>query len=263
MTVSVLSIPASLRGRVFGSQGALPEHITVSGVAVFYLAGSCYFIYAISQSARWAARYADESNRRTRVGLWTAAVGLALLACVAVVRSVVVVLRWTGGDLPAAAGTADGFVPVGGLLFVCGVSYPAVVAKLTGLRIWLRHRRVYHDLRPLWTILHDAFPQDALDRPRGVWSERVSPRRLYRRYWRRVVEIRDGLVQISPHLADVGFSSARPAHEQVDKLREAVRRQRAHLLPRSSSAVLVAAPPSADPEADVAQLVELSRALVG
>jgi hypothetical protein len=91
--------------------------------------------------------------------------------------------------------------------------------------------------------------------------DRLSLRRVHRRYWRRVVEIRDGLVQISPHLADVDFIPRRPAHEQVDKFREALRRQREGVQPGSPSAVLVAAPPREGAEADVEQLVNLARAL--
>ncbi|TDD41342.1 hypothetical protein E1288_32690 [Saccharopolyspora elongata] len=48
-----------------------------------------------------------------------------------------------------------------------------------------------------WPTAATVTHKDALDRqPRSQWRERFSPRRAHRHYWRRVIEIRDGLVQL-------------------------------------------------------------------
>jgi hypothetical protein len=252
----------------FPAGGALPLTIPTPEVAIFYLAGSAYFAYAAGQAARWALSYAAESTGRARWGLRVAAAGLVLFGCAATPRAVFVLIRWAHGTVPAGVAAAvDMLVPIGAVLFVVGVSYVGLAARLAALRVWAGHRRVHQQLRPLWEQLHFAFPADALDRsPMRRRRERFSPRRVHRRYWRRVVEIRDGLVQLSPHLADLGFRPETPADEQVVLVRQALDRQRRGDPPASRAAVLVAAPApgdskAGDSKADVEQLVRLARAL--
>jgi hypothetical protein len=262
-TLTLVTTPASVGDRAFPVGGQLPLTIPVPQVAIFYLAGSCYFVYASWQAARWGFRYAAESAPRARWGLRAAATGLVLLGCAAGPRAVFIVIRWAGGTVPnSLASRVDLLVPIGAVLFVCGASYVGIAARLTALRVWTDHRRVYRQLRPLWEQLHSAFPHDALDRsPLRRWRESVSPRRIHRRYWRRVIEIRDGLVQLSPHLADLGFRPDAPAEQQVGLVRAALDRQRRGTRATSRAAVLVAAPAQRDTKADVEQLVRLARAL--
>ncbi|WP_329059780.1 MAB_1171c family putative transporter [Amycolatopsis sp. NBC_01480] len=72
------------------------------------------------------------------------------------------------------------------LLVLVGVTLPGAVAWLGR---WLRYRR----LRPLWTALYRADPAIALD-PR-----RLVPWGLRMRLYRRVIEIRDGLLALQPY----------------------------------------------------------------
>jgi hypothetical protein len=248
---------------VFPGTGALPARVDSVPVAVFYLAGSAYFAYAAFQAMRWSLRYAAECTRRTRQGLRVAAGGFGCFALASAIRAAFVGIRAGGGTVaPAVAHGVDALVPVGAVLFLGGIAYGALLVRVARLRTWLRHRRRYRQLRLPWELLHEAFPQDCLERGTGNRVlDRLSPRRVHRRYWRRVVEIRDGLVQLGPHLADLGFDRDGPVPEQAALVREALRRRRAGAEPRTRAAVLVAAPPREGRDADVEQLVHLARAL--
>jgi hypothetical protein len=266
MTVSVLSIPQPGRDSAL-TGGPIPANMRIPGVSLFFVSAGLYYLYTTLQGARWAFRYAGESNRRMRLGLGVAAIGMVLMACSVAGRMVLVIMGWANEPIPYAVGFAIDsamvqLVSIAGVVLILGASYAGFVVRVAAFRVWVRHLRLYHDLRPLWMLMHEAFPGDTLDRQsRSRWHERVPPRRVHRRYWRRVVEIRDGLVRISPHLADVGFDGEQSVAEQADKLREALRRQREGVRPGSASAVLVAAPTSADAAADVEQLVNLATAL--
>lgn len=261
--ISMFATPADLRVH-YGAGAGLPWDLHEPAMACFYLVDNGYAAYVTVQAAVWAFRDASESASRVRWGLRIAGVGLVSLALSAIGRLIVVVVRWSGGTVPTAtAASVDGFVSLGVLLFMAGVTLVGVSAVLVAAWVWARHRRRYHALRPLWEQLHEAFPDDALySGPRSVWLERLSLWRVHRRYWRRVIEIRDGLVQLSPHLVDCGFSADGPSRPlQGEMLREALARRKAGTPPRSSHAVLVAQPERPDFDADVDQLVRLSDTL--
>ncbi|NBH07456.1 hypothetical protein GTY80_30010 [Amycolatopsis sp. SID8362] len=76
-----------------------------------------------------------------------------------------------------------------------------------------------------------------------------------------MIEIRDGLLQLSPQLVDAGFDSSRPAEQQLDTFRRALQLQAGGHTPTSRAGVLVAAPEDVDINSDVRQLIHLSRAL--
>ncbi|WP_235883961.1 MAB_1171c family putative transporter [Saccharopolyspora elongata] len=260
--VSMAATPEQLRDHRFSSSST---DLQIPGIAGFYFVGAAYLVYALVQAARFALRYAAESGRRVRVGLRIAAAGLGIRAVSGSLRVLLIVVSWSGGGLPDALRDATGkLAAVGGGVFVLGVLCPAVLLRLATVRVWWRHRRAYRQLRPLWEALNAVYPKDALDRrPRSLWRERVSPRRVRRHYWRRVIEIRDGLVQLSPHLADFGYDSSRPTDQQVTAIRHALRHRHDGLPATTTSAVLVAAPAHVDNvETDVVELLALNQHFV-
>ncbi|WP_344933366.1 MAB_1171c family putative transporter [Actinoplanes nipponensis] len=105
------------------------------------------------------------------------------------------------------AGVVSGFrliylsgVGAGTLSFVVGVSYAAVVGMLVSVPLWRAHRRHYRQLQPLWAAMHRAFPQLRLGRvPATSWRARLGWDSAHYRFYRRVVEIRDGLVLLGPY----------------------------------------------------------------
>lgn len=265
MACGVLMTPAAIREQVFQPSGQLSTDTHVPGVMVFY-AGLAYFCYAAVQTTRWMLVYGSEAGRRARWGFRLAAAALLCIAAVAAFRVVVLCIRWAGGDVPGfIVGPIDDLVPICNFLFLVGVSFAGLAARVAAFQVWLHHRRVHHELRPLWERLNAAFPHDALDAPAGPLRDWLSPRHVHRRFLRRVVEVRDGLVQLSPYLADAGYQQDVPAHEQPEVFREAFRLQREGVPARSTNAIRIAEPPPGSRELDFAQdadqLVKLARAL--
>jgi hypothetical protein len=146
------------------------------------------------------------------------------------------------------------FLLPGIVLCLIGISYPAAMIRLGALRVWWHHLRAHHRLAPLWTELNSHFPEDRLSRvPVSRWRDTVSLRGVHRRYYRRVIECRDGLVRISPYIGQQGDDLAA-------KLREALR-ARASGQTATQDAVPLAVPERDGLDADVEQLVTLSYAL--
>jgi hypothetical protein len=168
-------------------------------------------------------------------------------------------LAWLGHPLPAWipywAKNVNNLAMAG---FLAGACLPAVLGWLTTVRRgWTRHR-IYRDLETLWALLNEAFPRNTLHRaPKPDLAERLAWHSPNRRYYRRAVECRDGLVQISPYLHDDAGSD--PDH-QARALRTALR-ERA-IGAAAHGEVQVFAPPAApDIDSDAAALRALSRAL--
>jgi hypothetical protein len=66
---------------------------------------------------------------------------------------------------------------------------------------WIDCWRGYRRLRPLWQALTRAHPDVRLDPPAWTRLDQWSPWRLHYRLYRRVVEIRDGLLALRPYMS--------------------------------------------------------------
>lgn len=258
MTVATLITPAELRGT-----GYADADMTVTGLALFYLAGGLYLAYVLGVAFVWTWRYSKVSERPLSIGLGIAGTGMAGMALGATVRMVLVLVRIFGGPtVPPLVSAMSLLLAVSIPLFVIGLTYPGVATRTAAIRVSLQHRRIHRQLGPLWTILHDAFPQDALNRVSASrWRDAVRLRGITRQYYRRVIECRDGLVRVSPYLAaeidgDARADTATIAAALVPALRAS----------RDGDAVGTTAIPVLTPdddtiESDVRQLVALSDAL--
>lgn len=264
MTAAILVLPPGLRDTAYPLTAVLPRDMRRPGVAPFYIVGGSYTCYAAVQTTRWALRYAAESSRRARFGLRVVAVALICAAVTTGTRTVVTIVRWAGH--PGFGGSAmeltNRLAPISIFVFLAGVFSIGLAARFAALKTWLRRRRAYAELWPLWRELHAVFPADTLDHaPRQAWLDTLLPHQVGHRYWRRVIEIRDGLLQLSPQLLDAGFDPDRPAVEQLGTFRRALRLQADGRRPTSRTAVLVAGPEDTGVNSDVRQLIHLSRAL--
>ncbi|WP_327352789.1 MAB_1171c family putative transporter [Streptomyces sp. NBC_01304] len=247
--------------------------MTVPQAAGFYLLAGLYMMYALAAGFFWTRRYARLSPRPHSTGLWMTAVGLAAMACACAIRAVFVIVRSMGGTVPSGLNAAVALLLVISItVFVVGVSYPIVRARITAVRIWHRHRRVHHRLQPLWELLAEAYPDSVLQPTAKSWREKWSARSVHRRYHRRVVECRDGLVQVSPYLPALPTQSARGAvldSAPPEALAQSLRDVLAAGTPGASgtvepvAAVPLALPSRQGPDADVEQLVALADALRG
>jgi hypothetical protein len=268
--LSVAATPPAERGGTYDT-----ADMRIDGVAGFYLAAGLYLGYALAMALWWTRRYTRISRGSLATGLRLTAVSMAAMVLADLVRQVFVVVRWAGGPdespvLTAANVTLSVAIPV----FVVGVSYPGAASRIAALRLWWRHRRAYRRLRPLWAALHQAFPEDELTRvPTRPWGDRILLRGVHRRYYRRVIECRDGLVRISPYLAAPDEDGGPPrAPEPSDgwaphlaaRLRAALRDHAAGEPAPSratpSKAVLLPMPAEDTLEGDARQLATLSDA---
>jgi hypothetical protein len=233
-----------------------PSAYPRTGVSIFYLAADLYLTYGIASACVFAWRYAGGAAPRLARGLLVASVGFAFGAVGGATLIAVVLVHWAGAAIPWLLVQATVFLVFpSAILLVVGLSYPGVATRVDATRVWWQHLRAYHRLGPLWTRLHEAFPEDALTRtPLSGWRDRLSVLGVHRRYYRRVIECRDGLVRISPYLAQVKQGSL--AERLTEALRAHARRE-----PVPEEGMPVALPEGGSLDDDVRELVALSESL--
>lgn len=255
ITVATFITPLNQRGAAYDT-----GNMHTAGVALFYFFGGLYMAYALATAFRWTVRYAKLSHRPLVTGLWIAAAGMAGMVVGSGVRTIFVVVRVLSSlKTSPLIVVADLLVAASIPTFVIGVIYPTLATRIGALRVWWQHRRLCRQLSPLWTMLHEAYPEDELSRvPGGRWRDVLRLRGVHRRYYRRVIECRDGLVRVSPYLSAEGDLD-QPVR-LAGALREALR-ARAAGAPASGAAMPVAVPEGDGLDADVKQLVALSKAL--
>ncbi|MEV0113241.1 MAB_1171c family putative transporter [Streptomyces sp. NPDC050844] len=270
ITVVTITAPRAVLNGSFST-----ADMTVPHVAAFYLVAGLYLMYSLTAAFCWTQRYARFSQRPLSTGLWLAAVGLAGMAAACLIRAVFVVIRSQGSPVPSVLTVATSLMLVMTVpLFVIGITYPGVRTRITAMRIWHQHRQLHRRLHPLWLLLTQAFPHTVLRTSDSVsWRDRWRARGVHRRYHRRIIECRDGLVQISPYLAALdhgGTASDATMPERVARrLRDA-----AHACDRRNEGAVGAAwmagvtphaslamPQQRGRDADLQQLLSLSDAL--
>ncbi|MYR87666.1 hypothetical protein GTY41_22715 [Streptomyces sp. SID685] len=233
-------------------------------LAAFYLTANLYLVYALSMALRWTCAYARASQRPLATGLWLVAVSIGAMATSCAIRTVLTALLWQGRTVPPTVTLVSSLIiAIAVPLFLVGFSYPGVATRIAAERLRRQHRQMYRRLGPLWELLNEAFPEHTLDRtPTEQWRERLIPLGMHRRYYRRVIERRDGLVRISPLLAPAQQAQqdkSRWADDLADQLCTALHREQPR--PASAQAVAVAMPSVQSLEDDARQLAELSDAV--
>jgi hypothetical protein len=234
-----------------------PGQYPRAGVSVFYLAADLYLTYGIASACFFARRYAGGAAPRLARGLSVASLGFAIGAVGGATLIAVVLVHWAGAAIPWLLVQATVWLVFpSAILLVVGLSYPGVATRLAAARVWWQHLRTYHRLRPLWTKLHEAFPEDALSRtPLSRWRDALSLLGVHRRYYRRVIECRDGLVRISPYVALLDGPLP-------DRLTEALRAH-ARREPVPEEPMPIALPDGGSLDDDARELVALSESLAG
>ncbi|WP_395570347.1 MAB_1171c family putative transporter [Streptomyces sp. BK79] len=262
LVISMIGTPPALRDHTLSS-----PHIGQPGIACFYLAGNLFFIYAYVVSGLWALRHARRASRHLARGLRTMTAGLFGLALTAAGRVVLVLLRT---DVPGSHPEMETVnLVITDLALACvliGIVLFAGVQLATHLRSVLSHRRMHDQLAPLWQALVTAYPELVLTREpvRPRW-QRLRLRHTHARFYRRLIECRDGLVRLSPYLAlaapDTDLARCGP-----DQLARHITRALALRPEREDPhtalpAVWVALPTGNDVSAEARILIALSAAL--
>ncbi|SFW85811.1 MAB_1171c family putative transporter [Amycolatopsis australiensis] len=170
--------------------------------AVALLPGLAVIAHLCLRDARTAR------DRILRAGLGLVVAGVVAAAGYMVCRTVVAITARAPFTFAAGKGflLSKALPTTAHLLVLVGVGVPAAAA-------WLRRYRQYRRLGPLWLALYRAEPGIALEPPRAT----VFPTRL--QLYRRVIEIRDGLLVIRPYRRTVPDSERQEAAEIAAALR--------------------------------------------
>lgn len=262
MIVATATMPTDMR--LIAAKNAMnpqPAARGVIAIAVFYTAANAYMLSAMATAAVSTGRAARHAVGWFRRALLITTAGSATLVPVCVIFMLDGAFLFADANLPTPIHlTALVLLLPGCALFLIGIALPAAITRVAAVRIWWHHLRAYHALGPLWTVLHAEFPEDALARtPVNPWLDRVRLTGVHRRFYRRVIECRDGLLRISPYITKIrqdGPATARLA----DQLAAAVGLRAAGVFPGESVA-LIAPPSGPGLDADVDELLTLSRAL--
>jgi hypothetical protein len=181
------------------------------GVTLPWAAFLAYLSWALGSAALlcWRhRRYA--ASRALRRGLEMVAAG-ATAGFAYVALKIVMQATWATGDGSAlvALDAAGEAVILGVSVTLCtlGSTSEALADRLAAARDTLRAARSLRRLHPLWRVLVATAPAVTL-LPDSGSAARLDPRTTHLRLVRRVVEIRDALLQLEPYLPDQARSAA-------------------------------------------------------
>ncbi|WNZ08531.1 MAB_1171c family putative transporter [Streptomyces sp. 11x1] len=263
LTISMITTPQAIRDHSLSS-----PHLAEPSIASFYIIGNVYFVYGYLTSALWALHYGQAASRYLAIGLLSMALGLFGLTISAVNRTILVFLRINEPGSHESFNTVNWSISnwaMGATLI--GICYSAFVQLVTRLRSIAHHRRMHQDLTPLWTVLTSAYPELVLNQaPTDSKWHRFRRRPTHeQRFYRRLIECRDGLVRLSPYLTRVA-PDADLASTPSDRLARHITEALALKPPIESpytelSAARVASPTSNDLGADARELISISHAL--
>jgi hypothetical protein len=221
------------------------NHVVSPAVAAFML------IYVVVQAsylgdvAVVAWRFSRVAQRIwMRSGLRIAAVGGVIGVVEALSEGFFVVASLTGANLKGEDTTSAILVMTASLFLLAGLATPALEPRLGAIGGWLRRYHRHRKLYPLWRVLFEAMPAIALEPPAGRWTAVWSPRDIKLRALRRVIEIRDGRLNLGPCVDhSVADTARRTAQEaglsgmDLDAIVEAVRIRTALVALRRGDAI--------------------------
>jgi hypothetical protein len=160
-----------------------------------------------------------------RHGLRAISAGTALVAAYAAMKTSLIVVHGFGVpvDFPSIEPVARGGQALGIMIAVAGAAVPATRRA----RSVLAAHRDLVVLRPLWTAMRDAFPEVILFSPRRAVIELAGVDDVFLRLYRRVIEIRDGMLALRPYLRAADREAPDPAVGEALAIAAALRRRAA------------------------------------
>jgi uncharacterized protein DUF6545 len=190
-TVAVLCVTFALTPNLYPRSPWVMEYCVVYAVA--QLPSFAVIAWLCLRDAR------RTQDRVLRVGLGLVVAGVVAAAGYILVKTAVAVSARADFTFPAGKEflLSKALPTTAHVLVLAGVGLPA-------LADWMRRCQQYRRLGPLWTALYRAEPSIALEPP-GRFPTRM-------RLYRRVIEIRDGLLALRPyHSAEVTEAARKSA----------------------------------------------------
>jgi hypothetical protein len=190
-----------------------------------------------------------------RAGLRAMAGGSALIAVYSAFKAVLIVVHGFGVavDFPAIEPPAHALQGLGMLIAVAG----GLVAAAGRARAAAAAYRSLLVLRPLWTAMRDAFPEVILFSPRRAVIELAGVDDVHLRLYRRVIEIRDGMLALRDHRPADLPGGGDPAVTEACAIAVALHNLDNHHKPANPGTWAAVGPDMAD---EVAWLSRVSRA---
>ncbi|MFC3984444.1 MAB_1171c family putative transporter [Streptosporangium jomthongense] len=173
---------------------------------IFLITALAYMTYTLTRSLELVRKYTRAAaGRHVRLGMRIFHASLHLLIAGAFLKIAVLLLQGLGTtvDSPLLQIPNTGYlllVGIGIAGFALGLGYPLAAGMILEIPVRARHRGLYRQLEPLWLVLHEEFPDLSLTASKtSRWREVLRWQSVHRSYYRRVIEIRDGLVLLAPY----------------------------------------------------------------
>lgn len=241
-----------------GISGKIRLEGALSGAGVAYwivLEGFLGWVLVTTARLFWPIAR-DAPAGLPRLGLRAISAGCAMVATYAAIKTVLILLRAAGlaaVDFAAFDRYAHVLQAGGMLIAVSGACVPAarrsrsIIGAYWSLLV----------LRPLWKAMRDAFPEVILFTPRRAVIELAGVDDVHLRVYRRVIEIRDGMLALRPYLVSPPPQGADPARAEAFAIAAALRRRAADAPAAEVAEFARVGPEMAD---EVAWLSRVSRA---
>lgn len=226
----------------------------------FYLIGNLYMAYATARGTHLAWTMANHTQSHARLSLRVAAAGLAVNCLGTHMPRVLSTSGRLIVDQDLIRGTATWTTPIlaiGIIAFFLGIGYPGARTGVIKARMWIEARYQYHQLRPLWIALCGQFPKIAMFSIETPRREALQIFQMRLRFYRRIVECRDGLVCLSPFVVEA-LDAPQTPEQQAEMIYDAL--MRAAIGEEVAVPSMIAGPEAPGIEADIQQLVAVSRA---
>ncbi|MFV2117042.1 MAB_1171c family putative transporter [Streptomyces sp. Act-28] len=182
------------------------------GTIAYWVALELYIGLALASVAVLLWRAGRRSTQHfLRWGLLCISVGAALDLLYAIYKIGLLTILLSGGAVPVgpASKAADTLQAIAILLMTIGSVIPAADVVWRAQLRYVTLRR----LAPLWRTLQRQFPHVVLDHSNaGALADLLGLRQSHLRLYRRVIEIRDGMLLLQPHISQELYDSA---HQHV------------------------------------------------
>jgi hypothetical protein len=221
----VLALFAVATAATVFSPELLSGELTPASVAYWVVLDGYLGVVLLTATALFWTTGAAAPAGLPRVALRVLAVGIGLLGIDAFIRAALTVAIGAGArlDLVVINPAAEGLQAASVLLALAG----GVAAAVPRARAALSAYRALLALRPLWTAMRDAFPAIILFSPRRAVIELAGVDDVHLRLYRRVIEIRDGMLALRDFLPPERDAAGDPAQAEARDIALALARRAA------------------------------------
>ncbi|MBM2623874.1 hypothetical protein JIG36_51135 [Actinoplanes sp. LDG1-06] len=182
------------------------RYATTPALSQYMLAFLAFLALTMTDILRMSARYGRQLPASLlRFGIRLLVAGSVIGLLYVVHKATFIICAQFDVAFPWAEGPASQAMLLIGIALVAGgLVIPAAGSYLVDAWHWPRRYRLYRDMHPLWEGIHGVVQDLSLHPPRRWPGIRLMSIALYRR----VIEIRDGLSELSSYLDPVVVSEA-------------------------------------------------------